>query len=410
MKIAFLTTEYVTEQDFDGGLSNYLYRICHVLKLRGHHVEIFTLSDHDEEFYHEDLLIHRVYNRTPIFEFLNRLSRYKLKRTFRFLSISYSLNKRLRQRQLLQQFDIVQAASCFACGLFSTFKRRIPVVTRISSYEPLFREFYQKPLNFDQQVCERLELLAMERSDAVFTPSRFLSKVLLENNNLLTDVILSPFYLENELLDESIYRDQLWGKKYFLFFGAVGYLKGGEIIADALPLALNKIPDMHFIFVGKNLPGPNGKTMMDHIVLKAGEPTKRIMHFEPLTHQKLYPIIKNAVAVVLPSLVDNLPNAMIEAMGLGKVVIGTHGTSFEELIDDGVSGILIERNNPKALLDAMLKIWNMAVHERIAIGERAMEKTRELLPEIICGKMEAYFNAIITEKSGPPYRGLVEKA
>ena len=47
MKIAFLTTEYVTEQDFDGGLS-IIIQDLHISQVRGHHVEIFTLSDHDE--------------------------------------------------------------------------------------------------------------------------------------------------------------------------------------------------------------------------------------------------------------------------------------------------------------------------------------------------------------------------
>src|ERR1051326_7456438 len=50
-----------------------------------------------------------------------------------------------------------------------------------------------------------------------------------------------------------------------------------------------------------------------------------------------------SASVVLPSLIDNLPNSCLEAMGLGRVVIGTKGTSFEELITDEANGFLIEQ-------------------------------------------------------------------
>ncbi len=67
----------------------------------------------------------------------------------------------------------------------------------------------------------------------------------------------------------------------------------------------------------------------------------RLVLIDNLPHRQLYPIIAAARLVVLPSLVDNLPNACLEAMGLGTAVIGTTGASFEELITDGVNGFLV---------------------------------------------------------------------
>jgi glycosyltransferase involved in cell wall biosynthesis len=60
-------------------------------------------------------------------------------------------------------------------------------------------------------------------------------------------------------------------------------------------------------------------------------------------------VIRQALAVVLPSRMDNLPNTCIEAMAEGKAVIGTRGTSFEQLIEDGVSGLLCDVDDPTAL-------------------------------------------------------------
>ncbi len=44
MRIAFLTTEYPTETNFDGGLSSYLQRTSRLLGDMGHEVEVFTRS------------------------------------------------------------------------------------------------------------------------------------------------------------------------------------------------------------------------------------------------------------------------------------------------------------------------------------------------------------------------------
>ena len=76
--------------------------------------------------------------------------------------------------------------------------------------------------------------------------------------------------------------------------------------------------------------------------------------------------------VVLPSLIDNFPNACLEAMGLGKVVIGTVGTSFDELISEGTTGFLVSPNNPEALADKIISAW---IHPKLCeIGVQRSER------------------------------------
>ena len=50
MRIAFPTTEFVSEKtSFDGGLSNYLFKISKELIKMGHTPLIFVVSDKNEE-------------------------------------------------------------------------------------------------------------------------------------------------------------------------------------------------------------------------------------------------------------------------------------------------------------------------------------------------------------------------
>ena len=395
MNIAFLTPEYVTEKKFDGGLANYLYRVAQGMKQRGHHVEIFTKSDKNETISHQGILVHRIKVNSFIFKFINHLTRYRFRNSLYILSQSYCLRKNLLRRHREQPFDIVQPTSYLACGLLSTFSRPAPIITRISSYEPLWRKFYSKRLTSDQRLIEWLELFALRRSNAVYAPSTFLSHILREKANIKADVLRPPFLLETNDFDESIYREHLAGKKYFIFFGTIGLLKGGEVLARCLPTILSQYPEMYFVFVGKDSASPNSHSMLQYILQRAGAYKKQIIYLGVLRHSQLYPIVRYSRAAVLPSLVDNLPNTMLEAIALGKVVIGTKGTSFEEFIDDGISGILVEPNNPLELGQAMQRVWVMSNEERENIGKVAQERVALLSPERTCNSLEQYFQKFI---------------
>jgi hypothetical protein len=61
MKICFVTPEFVTEaKNFDGGLSNYLYRVSLGLLELGHHPVVMVASDTTEVFTHRGIEVHRV--------------------------------------------------------------------------------------------------------------------------------------------------------------------------------------------------------------------------------------------------------------------------------------------------------------------------------------------------------------
>ncbi|MCH8118218.1 MAG: glycosyltransferase family 4 protein [Planctomycetes bacterium] len=368
------------------------------MKQRGHDVEIFTRSDQNETVYHEGILVNRVKDNGFIFKCVNRLTRYRFRQTLNILSLSHCLRKSLLKRHRHQHFDIVQASSYLACGLFSTFCRPVPIISRISSYEPLWRKFYSKRLTRQQRFREWLELLALRCSNAVYAPSELLCRVLRENANIEADVLRPPFFIETNNLDESIYKKHLMEKKYLVFFGSIGLLKGGEALARSLPDLLATYPKMFFVFAGKVFGGPENKSMLDYIKDKTGRYSNQIIYLGVLPHYQLYPIVKYSQAVVLPSLIDNLPNTMLEAMALGKVVIGTRGSSFEEFIDDGISGILVEADNSAQLFRAMERVWNMSEEERINIGRVAQQRIASLSPEIACHKLEQYLQQFIRSR------------
>lgn len=114
-----------------------------------------------------------------------------------------------------------------------------------------------------------------------------------------------------------------------------------------------------------------------------------------LPHRQLYPIVAGARLVVLPSLVDNLPNACLEAMGLGRAVIGTAGASFEELITDGVNGFLAPPNDPEGLAEKMIAAW---IDPRLEeIGEAAKQRIADFAPEKTISALLTYYSDVMSQ-------------
>jgi glycosyltransferase involved in cell wall biosynthesis len=207
-------------------------------------------------------------------------------------------------------------------------------------------------------------------------------------------VIRPPFYVETRDWDYSVYDRFLKGKKYLLFFGRFQLHKGFHTLAQALPRVLEQYSDAYAALVGRDMESSLAPSMADYARARCGSSAERLLLLDNLPHRQLYPVIAGAHLVVLPSLIDNFPNACLEAMGLGKAVIGTVGTSFDELISEGVSGFLISPNNPEALAEKIISAW---IDPKLKeIGEAARHRTTEFSPEKTVEMLLTYYQEILT--------------
>lgn len=81
--------------------------------------------------------------------------------------------------------------------------------------------------------------------------------------------------------------------------------------------------------------------------------------------------LKGADVLVNPSLSEGMPNIVLEAMGLGTLVVATEVGGLPELIDDGVHGVLVPSQAPAAMADALRRIASDAgLRERLADAGR----------------------------------------
>ena len=83
---------------------------------------------------------------------------------------------------------------------------------------------------------------------------------------------------------------------------------------------------------------------------------------------------------VFPSILnsESFGVAAVEAMACGTPVIVSDASGFTEVVDDGVTGIIVPKKDIHALTDAMERMYMMSEEERQKMGEAGVERVRSL--------------------------------
>jgi glycosyltransferase involved in cell wall biosynthesis len=372
----------------------------------GHRPLVIVSSDRDESFVHDGVEIHRVRvdGLGACAGILNVLTRWRYYNPLYSLRRSRLLAARIKELHARDPISVVQYPHLDGASIFRP--RRIPSVVRLSSYTPLWKRYgeydFMAPRMLRQQ--ERLEDRGLRRADAVFGPCKAVAAVVEKDIGKPVAVIETPFLMDTPDLDDTVYRELLQEKEYFLFVGRFSPAKGFVTLADAVPALFETFPRLFLAVVGREQGGYKGAPALEYLWEKAGSHRGRILYLGDLRHDLLYPIMGNARAVVIPSLVENFPNVCLEAMAHRCVVVGTRGIAFDQLLIDGVSGLLCEPGSPAGLVEAVGKALRLTEAERQAMGEKAAERIRALRPEIVVEQLLDFYRTVM-ERAGAGKEG-----
>lgn len=396
MRIAFLTPEFITEKNWHGGLANYLKRVTEGLSQRGHDVRIFALSDRSDTIQYKEVVVYKINFNSTLFKFLDLLTFGRITTFLKSVISAFQVCREFKKIDRNSNFDIVQSASYSTLGIFLySPKDKKRLVTRISSISKLYWGAYGKNNKIDLFLVNWLELKLLKKSAKSYSPSLISKRLLEEESNIRVDFLEPPYQFNKPKEDNSFFIKKLVGKKYFLFFGSLGKLKGVDFIAENIREILKLNKAYYFVFIGKDM-GYKGGSMKDFVKEKAGKYSEKIVYSNSLEHPQLFPVIENAIAVVLPSRIDNLPNTLIESMSLGKIVVGTYDGGFDQLIENEVNGFLLDFGNNQRLLKILREIANMNSEEISGYEKRAKERVfKQLNFENRINDLENYFKDIL---------------
>lgn len=125
--------------------------------------------------------------------------------------------------------------------------------------------------------------------------------------------------------------------------------KGHAELVGAAGVVCTQVPEAKFVLVGDG----RERAGLEQQVQETGLQGKVIF----LGRRTDVPeILKCSDLCVLPSWAEGLPNVVMESVAVGKPVVATHVGGIPEIIEDGVSGLLVPPRDPAALAAAIIRL------------------------------------------------------
>jgi glycosyltransferase involved in cell wall biosynthesis len=278
---------------------------------------------------------------------------------------------RLARLLIREQPDVVHAHGQDASILAAAVRplARVPlVVTRHVLDEP--------SVSWRQRVRARLACAAFRRADAVVAVSAAAADRLAEIARLpRTSIQVIANGIELELFDSPI-SDVVAARRTLGAHSAECLVlvpavlragKGHEVLLEAMPSLLARVPTTRVLIVG-------GGEREPELRARARDLGDAVRFLGPREDVPL--LLAACDLVVLPSLSEALPTALMEAAAVGRAVVATRVGGVPEVVQDGRTGLLVPANDAQALAEAMAALLGDAQRSR-AFGAAARKLARE---------------------------------
>jgi glycosyltransferase involved in cell wall biosynthesis len=153
-------------------------------------------------------------------------------------------------------------------------------------------------------------------------------------------------------------------RKRIIFSGRLIAWKGPQIVIRAIPQVLREHEETVFVFSGAGNRDPYVKMLQTMGIHKENYD----FHYQDYGNMSQF--YNSGDLLVLPSLLEGFPMAILEAMACGLPVVASDVGDVAELVRDGETGFLISRGDYRSLADKINKILSDEVLRK-RMGENA---------------------------------------
>ncbi len=171
--------------------------------------------------------------------------------------------------------------------------------------------------------------------------------------------------------------------------GTLGHLsekKGQRVFLQAVKILIENGLDAEFVILGD---GPDRlalRTLADELQV-----TKRVT----FTPQTVSGQLTQLDILVEPSLQEGLGISVMQAMATGVPVVANGVGGLYDLIEDGVTGVLVPAGEPRALANAIWRLLNNK-DERLEMAKQArLMIEKEFSAEQVAGRLVDYYHDCI---------------
>ena len=166
---------------------------------------------------------------------------------------------------------------------------------------------------------------------------------------------LSSFKSNWEVQKSIVNELQLDGRRCVIGkIASLSHKKDHETFLCAAHILLQKNPNLIFLVVGKSV--DNRLEELKYLSQQLGIQDSIVFTGYRPDVEQLIQLLDIVVLLTQKNYAEGMPNAVIEGMAAKKPVIATRGGGTDEIIQDGVNGILVTPASPDELAGSILKL------------------------------------------------------
>lgn len=195
------------------------------------------------------------------------------------------------------------------------------------------------------------------------------------------------YHRMNETMRSSFYTGEWkWEscEKYRIFLGQGDYpLKGFHFLLEAMPFLLARYPDTKIYVAGNSIVAHStwkeklklsayGKYLLS--LMKKYDLTGKVTMLGKLTEEEMKEQYLKAAVYVCPSVLENSPNTVGEAMLLGVPVVASKTGGIPDMITDGEDGLLFPVGDVRALAETIDSVFEKEPAQRLSAAARKRAK------------------------------------
>ena len=269
------------------------------------------------------------------------------------------------------------------CAITAVRSGRPGVITVHGNMRAIARHFRARPLSF-HWLAARLEVAAIRRARGVVCLSTYGAQ--------MAAALARRTWRVPNAVDAGLFETvrAVSAPPLLLCVGSICREKGQIALIEALePLA--KAHAFRLAFHGHLIAGENYDQEFTQLVARHAWCEFRGFADRPA----LAAALSEATALLHPTLEDNCPMAVLEALAVGVPVIASRIGGLPDLIEDGRNGFLCDPQNPKTFADAVAQLLSDPARAAAMSDVSRAEARRQFHPDVIADAHVAIYREVL---------------
>jgi glycogen synthase len=369
VRIGIFTTEYAGVTPYTGGVGVHYAALAAELAHRGHEVQVIVLGAESGRVIRDSVPVHAVRSKFPG-------SLWWTRPFFDAVAAARALKR-------LGPFDVVLGPEWQGIGaLAAVLPGQAPIVTNLVTSLAQIDQIEGRPstLGWRERLERGLQTFLEQRQTRSSAGVIACSTAILRWTQRLWGLPSGPAKVLPNFID--VERTQALGEgplppafptgqQVVLFFGRLEIRKGPDVLGRAMQRVWSERPEVRLVLVGGDA-AYRGTTMSSYVTSLAEESGGKVHYLGPQPSKDLLPCVRAADVVAFPSRWENFSIAALEARALGRAIVATRGSGFEDFFTDGRDGLLVAPGDDRTLADALARLLADA-ELRCRLGNRASD-------------------------------------